>query len=353
MKLLIFYINVFISDENLTQQIESDPVQILCDSLSTMSTLPIAKLHTALANDIHNFQEHITAARTDEQFVHKTREIVENLWKVLLVSDESKSLSSKFESMCTAFHKLSLSNELSEKVNATLEHTNTSISSQPFFTQYLLTEMYNSLIKKSSDRLGSHHSIPTVEPVQRLEEKEEQVLRYVAGFICFKLKKFFKRSSSVTGATCANLVSSWHSVPSDSSKSFLSFTRKWTDKVNLGGLFQVTDEVYLLMRRMELVVKPHLDKPQVEHMKQSDHIGSFLSEKVMNNSLVQLSLSQLLETVESDSLKSMLTNKLISSFISVRMTGFVKSYMFIRKNENRQLSRKGEKSLRREISKEN
>ena len=295
----------------------------------------------------------LNSTRNDEDFVRNIKEIVGLVWKIILASDDSKSMSSKFESMCTAFHKLSLSSELSNKLVTTLEQTNTRISSQPFFAQYLLTEIYNCLIKKCAECFHSPLDINTVKPDQKLGEKEEQVLRYVAGFICFKLQKFFKRSSSVTGTTCANLVSTWHSVPADGSKTFLSFTRKWTDKVNLGGLFQVTDELYLLMRRMELVVKPYLDKPVVEHVKQSEHIDSFLSEKVLGNNLVQLSLSHLMETVESDNLKSMITNKLVNAYLSVRLTGFVKSYMFIRKQENKQLSRKGEKGLRREISKEN
>ena len=121
------------------------------------------------------------------------------------------------------------------------------------------------------------------------------------------------------------------------------------EKVNRGGLFQITDDVHILFRRMELVVKPC--QSSINYLKDVDNIERCLVEKVLKNVLVQHSFSKLLESVDNDSIKAMITSKLIHSWITIRVNGFVKSYMFIRKTENGKLSKRAEKSLRLELSK--
>ena len=347
-----FLFLLFISADRytVTNAIE-ESTSILNDALTAMTQLPITKIHQALANDIQQFQAKLSSVSDDDTLSEICKDIVGTVWKAVSAGNDSKSQSSKFEKMCSAFHSISISGDTQEKVKLLTQRIEVRLFSGSFFVQYFITEIYRCLIGKKSDLLVTQQSVTAIKPVERLGETEEQAVRYVAGYVCFRLQQTFKRQNTIVGASCSKLIASWHLIPDDSSKTFLSFTRKWMEKVNRGGLFQITDDVHILFRRMELVVKPCLDKSSINYLKDVDNIESCLVEKVLKNVLVQHSFSKLLESVDNDSIKAMITSKLIHSWITIRVNGFVKSYMFIRKTENRKLSKKAEKSLRRELSK--
>ena len=92
--------------------------------------------------------------------------------------------------------------------------------------------------------------------VPELTVDEENVLRYVAGYIPYKLlKKYEQRCDEEYMETVECLHSM--AVTGDES-SLMEYTRKWCLQIDRGGLFEVNDSAYLLFREIEIGVREKL-----------------------------------------------------------------------------------------------
>ena len=84
---------------------------------------------------------------------------------------------------------------------------------------------------------------------QELDEEEEQIVRYAAGFVPMSLLKKHEKGSTDRSVEFVECLSKM-AVNGDES-SFLSYTLEWSRTVNRGGLFEVNDEAYRLFKRIE------------------------------------------------------------------------------------------------------
>ena len=92
--------------------------------------------------------------------------------------------------------------------------------------------------------------------VPALTADEENVVRYEAGFIPFKLLKRYEKSSSVDAVGFVECLSSL-AVDGEES-SLLEYTMKWTRLVNRGGLFEINDTAFMLFKEIELITRKQL-----------------------------------------------------------------------------------------------
>ena len=116
--------------------------------------------------------------------------------------------------------------------------------------QHVNEKLYADLIKSHfSATMDSHSSID----VPALTVDEENVIRYAAGFVPFKLLKRYEKSSSVDAVSFTECLSSL-AVDGDES-SLLEYTMKWTRLVNRGGLFEINDTAFMLFKEIELIVR--------------------------------------------------------------------------------------------------
>ena len=79
---------------------------------------------------------------------------------------------------------------------------------------------------------------------------EENILRYAAGYVPFKLLKQFEKSPAADSGSIIECLSTM-----GEESSLLEYTTKWTGLINRGGLFDTT---FMLFREMELMVRKHL-----------------------------------------------------------------------------------------------
>ena len=87
----------------------------------------------------------------------------------------------------------------------------------------------------------------------RLTAVEEKTLRYVSGYIPYSLlQKYLKLKDGVTSEAILSVIEFWCVDPASSSKTFLQYTEEWTNKINRGGLINVTDEFYIFIRHVEM-----------------------------------------------------------------------------------------------------
>ena len=81
---------------------------------------------------------------------------------------------------------------------------------------------------------------------QELDEEEEQIVRYAAGFVPMSLLKKHEKGSTDRSVKFVECLSKM-AVNGDES-SFLSYTLEWSRTVKRGGLFEINDEAYRLKR---------------------------------------------------------------------------------------------------------
>ena len=117
--------------------------------------------------------------------------------------------------------------------------------------QFLLQRVLQSILEDRNRR-----DKPVEEPIQAQSEslspQEEQVLRYVSGYITFSLYKCLNKQKNDSAVTHCQFLKSWKvDCGDETARTFLQYTNDWIDKQNRGGLFRVKDGAYLLFRAME------------------------------------------------------------------------------------------------------
>ena len=114
--------------------------------------------------------------------------------------------------------------------------------------QFILGLIVND--RNSHDKPESAVNIP-VTLSDKMSKEEEQVLRYVAGYIPFALYKRFKMYKNKLAENYCKLLSSWKVPSSSNTKTFLDYTHEWIKLQNRGGLFTISDELYIFFRTLE------------------------------------------------------------------------------------------------------
>lgn len=122
-------------------------------------------------------------------------------------------------------------------------------------SQHVNYQLYTELIKSLGRNTPAVPRASLIE-IPELNEDEENVLRYAAGFVPFKLLSKYEKSDSEFSLSVIECLSNL-SINGDES-SLMEYTRKWTMEVNRGRLFEINDMAYALFREIELKVRHHL-----------------------------------------------------------------------------------------------
>ena len=89
-----------------------------------------------------------------------------------------------------------------------------------------------------------------------LNEDEQNIIRYAAGYIPFKLLKKYEKSFSDLAISAVECLSTM-AINGDES-SLLEYTRSWTLQINRGALFENNDLSYELFKEIEMNVQHYL-----------------------------------------------------------------------------------------------
>ena len=103
---------------------------------------------------------------------------------------------------------------------------------------------------------------PDISISKHLTADEHNALRYAAGYVLRSLKKYTPSNPALV--SWLGKQTNAGSVPTGDS--YLEFTKVWVNKVNRGGLFVVSDNVYEVFLAMEIVLRQFLKD-------MSDHQG--------------------------------------------------------------------------------
>uniref|UniRef100_A0A7M5WVV8 Uncharacterized protein n=2 Tax=Clytia hemisphaerica TaxID=252671 RepID=A0A7M5WVV8_9CNID len=169
----------------------------------------------------------------------------------------------------------------------------------------------------------------------KLTLQEENILRYVAGYIPYVLlKKLEDRKESDSKTALLLVLHSWSQEQGGKVIPFLEYTRSWTEKINRGGAYVINDEFYIFIRRLENVIRTVLNRNLMVHYAGED-LRPLIFEKMDKSSLVRMSWDSLTKDL-SDSLSNYLKSAVFKIWTNVRANAFIKAWVTIIKLKKEQ-----------------
>ena len=281
-----------------------------------------------------------------KEFKNLCTSTVSSLWLVLTAGDAKSLKPEGYEMVWRSFHTFRI-NSIG-KWKEFLRSINLDDSGQHIILvyQYLLQSVLNLLMKDRNELEKPQQ--PTVE-IKPITKEEEQVLRYVAGYVPFALyTKFSKQANAVAQVYC-KFLRTWKVCTTDSAKTFLEYTNEWIEAQNRGGLFHVSDGVYLLFRSIENETRTFLTKANIDKLPGID-VQTILNNKILADQKVQRYWCSLTQgKITGDNSKTLL-NIIVKKWIKIRTKAFINVYLNLKKASSGTISKKAEKALRKDLT---
>ena len=206
-----------------------------------------------------------------------------------------------------------------------------SLSAQPLFYQYVTEKIFQEMIQIT---FRTHKASIASSTTEELTYEEANALRYVAGYVCFKIRKNISSSSHPMKDKilfCLMDLCDEDDAP--------AYPSDWINAIDRGGLVRVSENTCLLFHSIEQVVRSMYNRATMETM--TDGIKQRLSEAVMADDDVMFYwclLSVEIEDAEGEEQLKVIVNL----FITVRGFSFAKSVMEMYKQENNKCTQKSQ-----------
>ena len=178
------------------------------------------------------------------------------------------------EKLWREFHRVSMST-LSDLWKAFLIEIGSELPA--IVQQFVNEKILKSLLQSMSEE--SDHVRSSARRKKILSSEEENIIRYVAGFVFFSmLKRYERQKTSQLSSAAVDFLNEMSVTGKESS--LLEYTSAWIEAVNRGGLFQIRDECYLLFRSLEIVTRdclPNLLKMGCSDIDQKEKLISVVA----------------------------------------------------------------------------
>ena len=259
-------------------------------------------------------------------------------------STSSNSLSAALELMCTSLHSIILDREIRCLLKNLASELNIVIAESTL--NILLPVLFQMFLNSSH---GANVRTPPKEVVE-LGIEDEQVLRYVCGYIPYKLIKRYRTYDNNEGAKiCIEILKKW-SVPAESeANSYISYSRKWIDQVSRGGIFTPNTQVFKFFSTVECEVRGLLRLADIASLSKIN-LRAELYQRCTANYNIESQWAQITPRVNSK-LVSSLKHRVLNEYIQLRCKAFCRSYMMFVKKQSSKVSKSKEKSLRKKLAK--
>ena len=204
--------------------------------------------------------------------------------------------------------------------------------------QNVITRAYHiSLLWRNKVLLKSIYVHP---PSASLTKEEEKVLRYVAGFIPFSLKKIYQYKNSPIAKAVLDLIKSWMmNKEEEQEDSMYAYTKSWIDRIDRGGLMVVNEQFYVFIKRIECVARHILNKKlMVEY--HGEDLRDVLMDSFTSSELVDKSWCSLTRNIESNELRYAIKMLIFKKWIGIRANSFAKAWVQVMKVKARKTGKK-------------
>lgn len=185
--------------------------------------------------------------------------------KCILQGSKHKLPSAAQAAIWSTFHSLRTSKQLQDKWDSfTATHVPVTYHQEPqLFLQLVIDRMLKKIIKNKAE--GGALKVADVKSSAQITDFQSNAIRYMAGYIAVKLlKKYRKQSKNPKVQLKRKLfIRVLRAMkPADlpgQPDSPLDYTKVWTELIDRGGLYHVSDCVYNLFESIEVVVCRHIN----------------------------------------------------------------------------------------------
>lgn len=240
------------------------------------------------------------------------------------------------EAMWGTFHQLRTSDTFTNMWDTFVQRSVGGKGSQVLY-QHVTSYMFNELVKKKHE----YQEISGNSSSSSLTHKEENILRYIAGYVCKKIIEKLDKSNYESRDAMLLCVMEFSGNMDEESAS----TEEWTNLLDRGGLRHISDIAYNFFSAMEREVRNFLVPYKASLMDESTKDAIVAA--VKTNNAVCEQWCQVTGGGESEGNKVLL-NMFINLYITVRGFSFATSCVERYKMENQKLLQKG-KGIRKEI----
>ena len=242
------------------------------------------------------------------------------------------------EKVLSRFHSLTFANI--EKVWERLYHqVGNKLTVDRMVRQYtndkIFAEMYVSQFATTDSQ-----ACTSVTGNPSLTVDEENIVRYVAGYVPLKLMRKYEKQESFKAALFVETLS--HMKVNGQEADFAAYATMWIEEVNRGGLFEVNESAYCLFRLLELLI--HDGVPNLVLSREE------MLQRVSESNEVQFQWTMLSVDIDDDDLAQELLEEISSMWLSIRSHALTRRWMETYKQSKKKSTKKS-KALRKELRK--
>nr|XP_054762129.1 uncharacterized protein LOC129268622 [Lytechinus pictus] len=276
--------------------------------------------------------------------------IIEQIYDAASAGDNARIGSFASSKMCSTFHSMRIDSEVCRVWEDLISATTLVVPLDiiRLTQQYLMRKILYIITKRRIQQ----DSVQT-EGEATLTDHDQNVIRYVAGYIPHALVKRYRKQTSEKAKKFLSILKSWKSGQEDiEADSFLEYTCTWTNLVNRGGLFTVNDKVFKLFRAMEIKTQKTLNM----NIAKNQNLKDVLCKNVSSNENVIRCWQVLCESLCSDD-SEILFSSVLNYWVKIRVKAYVRVYMNILRKEEilhkkqKKLSKKGRKKFAQRFGK--
>ena len=201
--------------------------------------------------------------------------------RILLVT--GVGVSSKKQDTFIEFHQFRVTKlrELWKEFSASIGMCDVMID--PLLYQSVTEKLFSEAYKEQLEQLQKKTK-STTKPTTNITTDEENLIRYIAGFVPFKVLQQIKKRKS-TESKLASFAECLDKMGIDGpEESLLEYTTEWTQRIDRGALFKVSDTAFMLFKQLDIRFRdtylPILQQPSTSSpTTKSDMISCFIEDE--------------------------------------------------------------------------
>lgn len=250
--------------------------------------------------------------------------------------------STKREHLWRKFHLAQAKGELPELWQRLTSKWNIAIDDR-LLEQSLYQELFETSMKEHFTATATVCSADsTVDIVLSVDELN--VMRYVGGYVARHILRRYEKSAGEHYHQCITCLGEM--AVAGEGEDLLSYTRKWIDKVNRGGLFPINDSSFHLFIEIEKCVRMYLPK----HLSKSNSaFKESVHDKVLANEDVQFHWTLLSQDIDNPDDSLAVLTDIVKLWVTLRGFSMVGAWMEVYKSQEGRNTQKST-GLRKSLS---
>ena len=306
-------------------------IQFIVASLNNSSTDPvnniiIGSIETP-GNKIKKLSDHLLTKKDTLEFEESAKNLILKIHDMMIHYNLRKD--AQLELFWSKIHKYVANSESRKPWTPVLPDS-------PIFAslfQFIVMQCVTLIMKHENE--SKMIAIPVTQEELKLTTDEQEVITYVAGYLIFSLqKKYYKMkqdgnsSSKHIAAAVLQFLDGIkvRGLNSIKAETFLTFTHKWIELRNRGGLVIPNDNMFIFVRTIENAARKTLNLKFIRTYRGQDLRDLILKELAKSN-IVDTTWDSVSRLMPNRNLANIIKKQLINKWIDIKARSYVDTYV--------------------------